>query len=86
MEVHPSLMTCNVTDGLTEDAVSARLHQGGIKNEDTFLCCKHYYMKRFGPSLLHMCVKMMICQLLPSMCRACRVLADACLMKSRHLL
>lgn len=28
MEVHPSLMTCHVTDGLTEDAVSARLHQG----------------------------------------------------------
>ena len=28
MEVHPSLVTCHVTDGLTEDAVSARLHQG----------------------------------------------------------
>ena len=30
MEVHASLLTCHITDGLTEDAVSARLHQGAI--------------------------------------------------------
>ena len=28
IEVHVNLMTCNIADGLTEDAVSARLHQG----------------------------------------------------------
>ncbi|BDA51431.1 probable DNA mismatch repair protein MutS at C-terminar half [Coccomyxa sp. Obi] len=30
MEVQPEMMTCAITEGLTEDAVSARLHQGGL--------------------------------------------------------
>ena len=28
MEVDVDMLTCQVTEGLTEDAVSARLHQG----------------------------------------------------------
>lgn len=28
LEVQPDMMTCAITEGLTEDAVSARLHQG----------------------------------------------------------
>ena len=30
MEVNLDILTCQVTEGLTEDAVSARLHQGGL--------------------------------------------------------
>lgn len=30
MEVDVDMLTCQVTEGLTEDAVSARLHQGGL--------------------------------------------------------
>ena len=30
MEVNVEMRTCQVTEGLTEDAVSARLHQGGL--------------------------------------------------------
>ena len=30
MEVDVDMRTCQVTEGLTEDAVSARLHQGGL--------------------------------------------------------
>lgn len=29
MEAREDLMTCRVTEGLTEDAVTARLHEGG---------------------------------------------------------
>ena len=51
IEVHVNLMTCNITDGLTEDAVSARLHQGvapalfssGLRNPKTpcIILCAH---------------------------------------------
>ena len=30
MEVDVDMLTCQVTEGLTEDAVSARLHAGGL--------------------------------------------------------
>ena len=30
MEVDVDMLTCQVTEGLTEDAVSGRLHQGGL--------------------------------------------------------
>lgn len=63
MDVQLDMMTCNITDGLTEDAVSARLHQGKHSAQRVAFCFfwERMYLRAEGVQVFMLpCVQQVI--------------------------